>query len=275
MQSRLLAGLVLVSLLTAETAAAEDVPTVAVMKLTPKGGITIKHLDSLSDLLATEIRKTGRYRVISSNDIVSLLKMEEHKSLLGCADDSCLAEIGGALGAGQMVVGNIGKFGDAYLLNLKLLDVVNVKAVARISKKVKGGEEDLIDALSVSARELFGLSGDSQVDVYENARSSAYTKWGHGTFWSGLALTAFGGLAIWQAQVAADDYGQTGSSSAADHNELWNGLASTGFVLGGALLATGVVLWILAPDDANPGQTAGLALSPDGSGVVLTVVGRW
>lgn len=263
-------GCALVTLLFARTAGAGEKPTVAVMEFASKGGIARERVEALSDLLVTEIRKIGRHRVISSADILSLLKMEEHKALAGCTDDSCLAEIGGALGAGLIVVGNIGRFGDAWLLNLKLLDVVNVKAVSRLSKKVKGGEEDLIDALSISARELFGLSGGSAVDVYERACAPAHAAWGHVAFWSGAGLAAFGGLALWQAQAAADDYGRSGSSSAADRNELWNGLGAAGFALGGTLLATGVILWLLGTDDE-----AGVSVSPDGPGLVFSVLGRW
>ena len=257
------------AVLASQPASGEDLPTVAVMEFASKGGIAKERVDALSDLLATEIRKIGRHKVISSEDILSLLKVEEHKVLAGCTDDSCLAEIGGALGAGLIVVGNIGRFGDAYLLNLKLLDVANVKAVSRLSKKIKGGEEDLIDALSMAGRELFGLSG-SAVDVYEKAAPTAYSTWGHVSFWSGAGLAAFGGLALWQAQVAADDYGRDGSSAAADRNDLWNGLGGAGFALGGALLATGVILWLLDPDEGPA-----VSVSVDGSGPGLMVLGRW
>ena len=259
------------AIFASQPATAEDLPTVAVMEFASKGGIAKERVDALSDLLATEIRKIGRHKVISSEDILSLLKMEEHKVLLaGCSDDSCLAEIGGALGAGLIVVGNIGRFGNSYLLNLKLLDVANVKAVSRLSKKIKGGEEDLIDALSMAARELFGISGGPAVDVYEKAAPPEYSTWGHVSFWSGAGLAAFGGLALWQAQVAADDYGQNGSSAAADRNDLWNGLAPAGFALGGALLATGVILWLLDSD-----EEPAVSVSADGAGLGLMVLGRW
>jgi hypothetical protein len=121
----------------------------------------------------------------------------------------------------------------------------------------------------MAARELFGLSGGS-VDVYEKAPPPAYSTWGHVSFWSGAGLAAFGGLALWQAQVAADDYGQNGSSAAADRNDLWNGLAPAGFALGGALLATGVILWLLDSD-----EEPAVSVSTGGPDMIFTVLGRW
>jgi hypothetical protein len=70
---------------------------------------------------------------------------------------------------------------------------------------------------------------------------------GHATFWPGLALAGLGGAFTALASKSADQYGRTleGKGDVA----LYNGLAVTGYALGGAAIVTGIVLWALSPGD--------------------------
>ncbi len=154
MRVRVLAILVLSGLVPIATLGAEEVP-VAVMEFASKGGIEQNQMDALSDMLANEIRGLGNYKVISKSDIRAALQMEEQKALLGCSDESCVAEIGGALGVRFVVVGNISLFGRTYLLNLKLMNVESVSVVNSISKTIKGEPDGLIDLLPKATRQLF------------------------------------------------------------------------------------------------------------------------
>ncbi|MBN2494336.1 MAG: hypothetical protein JXR96_07100 [Deltaproteobacteria bacterium] len=165
MLRRLLTCLTMLSVLPAAALAEDKVP-VAVMEFATKGGVTQGQMDALSDMLANEIRALGKYKVIGKNDIRNMLRLEQQKAMLGCTDDSCLAELGGALGVRWVVVGNISQFGSTYLLNLKLLDAEQRVVTGALSRKIKGGEEALLDGLSSAAKELFGhigarLAGDA------------------------------------------------------------------------------------------------------------------
>ncbi|MCK5690478.1 hypothetical protein KAI87_14460, partial [Myxococcota bacterium] len=75
---------------------------------------------NLVNIIAAEVDKLG-YDVFSSNDIKSMLAMDEQKMLMGCSDVSCLAEIGGALGSELMVNTTLGKMGDSFILSLTLV----------------------------------------------------------------------------------------------------------------------------------------------------------
>ncbi len=154
MDTRVLFFAATIGLLVPPGVWAEEDIAVAVMEFASKGGIEADKMDALSDMLANEIRRQGNFRVVGKSDIRAALQLEEQKQLLGCSDDSCIAEIGGALGVRWVVVGNISKFGKTYLLNLKLMDVVEIKVLSGISKKVTGGEDMLIDALSAASSEM-------------------------------------------------------------------------------------------------------------------------
>ncbi len=142
--------------MTAYSARAAEPISIAVMEFSSKGGVTPDQMDALSDLLSNQIRSLGNFKVIGKADIRSLLTMEEQRQRLStCDDQSCLAEIGGALGAGWVVMGNVSLFGKTYLLNLKLVDVRAATVAGGVSRSIKGGEDELLAALPSATKQLF------------------------------------------------------------------------------------------------------------------------
>jgi len=286
-------------------AAAEET-SIAVMEFASKGGVSQEQMDALSDMLANEIRNRGEYRVIGKSDIRTALNLEEQKTMLGCNDNSCLAEIGGALGVRWVVVGNVSLFGETFLLNLKLMDVEAVKVAWGTSKKVTGGQAKLIDALALAVGEMMTSFGKPPKEVKDTGVSDPappivapiippktekpivleidagethpYNTWGHVTFWSGLGLTLIGAVAAGLATDAGKNYADTEMPmddrlDSADKSRTWAGVMWVGVVLGIGSMTTGVVLWLLEPD--APGTTTALSLTPDGQGAQLTIGGRW
>jgi TolB-like protein len=269
-------------------------PAVAVMEFASKGGVTQEQMDALGELLASDIRKLKTFRVIGKADIQAVLQYEEKKALTGCGDDSCIAEIGGALGAQFVTVGNVSKFGDTYLLNLRVIDVKKVSVLQSVSEKVEGGEAALLDATSAAVREIFvplaeelaaggapAASGSGPKDAAPAAVAEAPAKpmstatlVGHVTFWSGVGLCALGGVGLGLSMNAASDY-EKGDLGAKDTSKTWAGVMWAGFGLGGALLITGVVMWLLPEQTQEAGVTAAAAPTADGDGFTLTLGGRF
>ncbi len=110
---------------------------------------------SATAVLASELGKLEIFRVISREDIKSMLSLEKAREQLGCeADQQCLAEIGGALGVEYMVAGSIAKLGDSFVLSLTLHDARKAQVENRITETIAGGDAALVAALSRSARQL-------------------------------------------------------------------------------------------------------------------------
>ena len=75
--------------------------------------------------------------------------------------------------------------------------------------------------------------------------------WGHVAFWSGLGVAAgLGGVGMGKALSSKKDY-DAGDLDAKSSMETWTGVMYAGFGTGAALMVTGVVLWVLAPDEAS------------------------
>jgi len=158
---------VFVALLVAVVSFAQSAPArpkIAVLEFAAASGITQSVADSLADLAANTLRNHNRYDVIGKNDIHSLLGYENIKQKLGCEETSCLAEIGGALGVDYLVVGNIAKLGDTYLINLRLIDAKKAFVLHGVSEKVSQGEAALIDVMPrVVDRLVVPLGGSAVV----------------------------------------------------------------------------------------------------------------
>jgi len=261
----------LIALLSGPASGEEAEPIhLAVLEFASKGGVTPQQMEVLSDMLSTEIRKLGKYSVIGANDIRSTLQLEERRKIMGCNDESCAAEVGGALGVQWIVVGNIGLFGKTYVMNLKLLDARQVKLLGAVSRKIKGGQDELIDVLPEMVRGLFGVE-DQKPAAEKSAPTDLHSLWGHVTLWSGVGLVVLGGVSAWQAGAAGSEYDKYGKPSDKDASRTWSGVMWAGFGTGAALVVTGIVLWALEPDEVS---TAGTVIPlPDGA--VFSLGGRW
>jgi hypothetical protein len=157
---------------------------------------------------------------------------------------------------------------------------------APVVKELKAGSHKVAASLEgyAPAEREVSLQGGQQSELeleLEPPPRHPFNVAGHATLWTGLALAAFGGVSTYMFVDTSDqyDHGDAPYSSV----QTWNALQFVGYGLGGALMITGVVLWLLTPDDAtwakewSAGQAAppapGLAPAPDGSGLVFTLQG--
>ena len=130
--------------------------SIVVWHLAAQAGVSDEQTISISGLLTTEVEDISGRRVISEEDIQTILKGEEVKQNCGNQDTSCIAEIGSALGANEAISGDLGRVGKLWILNLRRINVREAKVMKRVSRKVKGSLERLIGALPSAVRELLG-----------------------------------------------------------------------------------------------------------------------
>ena len=82
-----------------------------------------------------------------------MIDLETQKMALGCEQDSCLAELGGALGVPYMLVSNLGRFGKQYILNIKFVAVEEAKVLGRVNK-ILADEAKVLEALPKRCKRL-------------------------------------------------------------------------------------------------------------------------
>jgi|GEM_PF-930410 len=120
-------------------------------------GVSEEVAKNLTQLLSVELKSIDGTSVVSKDDIKAMLDFEATKSKLGCSDDSCLAEIGGALGVDKIVVGQVGKVENRYVISLRLMDASKVTVDSRITETYVGEESQLLSAIKFAARAVVGV----------------------------------------------------------------------------------------------------------------------
>ena len=104
-----------------------------------------------SEHFATKLQLAGA-GVVTQKQMQTLLGLERQKQLLGCASEaeSCLAELSNALGVDAVVQGEVGKFGESFQLNVKIIDARTAKPLSILSERVSN-EERVLDLLADEA----------------------------------------------------------------------------------------------------------------------------
>jgi len=108
------------------------------------------------DYVTSHIVSTGLFRVIDREQREVMLD-EINFSYSGAADEKAQLEIGKVLSADMIILGSLGRVGDRYLLNIKLV-AVQTGETLNSSSMAYNSLNDLIDNSAVVAYTLLGLS---------------------------------------------------------------------------------------------------------------------
>ena len=115
-----------------------------------------KTAEILSDEILVMLSKMPNTTVIGSKEIDAMMGYEQKRQMAGCSDTKCMVAIGGALGVDKILMGSVGKLGNSYILNLRLLDINEGKVDQLYSNRSKGGtEEDFLDVLPAGLAAIF------------------------------------------------------------------------------------------------------------------------
>lgn len=173
-------------LFVAAPAVADDTKKIAILEVSVEGGTDPVVGRQMTGRLAEVVGRRPGVKTIAPDDIRALLEKETEKQLLGCEDDSCLAEIGGMLGADVLVKGRVAKIEEGYSVTLNSVDARRATPLAHISE-VWGGEsiglldlvEPLVDRLFapndslVGTLEITGADDGSRIFVDDEVRGTA------------------------------------------------------------------------------------------------------
>ena len=277
-------------LLTAEASFGQtqpkELPAVMVLNVKHEEAASPGLANILTGLVLQNLHDMKRFRVVGMKDVDQMLSQEQRKQLAGCTDTSCLVEIAGAMGTQYTLDSTVGVVGSSNVLSLTLIDTTKATVVSRKTTVVKGENEQLLGIVQQLIADLMEpvlpqvkkpappphtkavepqqtppapLQATKTIEYPMNP----YKLWGHVGVWGGLAVVGMGGAFTALASGAVDDY-KKGASHVGSKDDLtrYNSLAVTGYVLGGAMLATGVTLWILSPSDEGWAKEHRVSIAP-------------
>jgi TolB-like protein len=172
---------------------------------------------TVDEVLTAELAKSGRYEVIGRSEIEAMAGFQTERMKLGCTGDAaCLAEIGGALGVDRLVFGSLGKAGQSYVLNTKLLEIHGARVIARDTEVVRNPDA-LIAAVARAARILQGDLPAPLAATTESPRVSASTNASEPSSSGGLRHSPWPWVTLGVAAAAAG----TGAYFAVQTQDAW------------------------------------------------------
>src|SRR5271157_4623393 len=121
----------------------DDKPRIVVFDMDSKSKeISRDEVLTLSDYIRSSFINTGVFEVISREQLNKI--MEEYKfQTAGLTEESNVVRLGKILNVNNAVMGTIGKFGDTYIINIKMLNMESGKYLSAVSIKAENKNECL------------------------------------------------------------------------------------------------------------------------------------
>ncbi len=101
---------------------------------------------AVSDLIRSEMVKTGMFRVMERSQMDEVLK-DQGFSKEECTDQSCAVKIGKVLSVRKILMGEINKMGRSYMITVRIVDVE--RGISGYSANEKAAGEDDMDRASI------------------------------------------------------------------------------------------------------------------------------
>lgn len=230
----------------------------------------------VTEALVAELRKLQRTSVVSMDEVKQMLDHEAQKQLVGCSDESCLAEIADSLGVDGLVVGTLARLQDEHIVGVKRLDQRAGAVVGSATRRLEAGDgSELLAAVGPLVEELFpdvplrpGAKRGVDEAIVLRLHPPPVPTW---AYWSTAVATgtvAAGaiGAAVWNSTARADHDAFVGSTlggaavRGVDVRAKQDAVALTAvssWVLIGGALAGGGALVLMAPLTDWDGLAAG------------------
>lgn len=245
--------------------AAKPLPKLAIMPLQAKrvDAETVKVLD---DLLVALIDQKGKFDILSYADMENLIGFDAMRKMVGCDTDSCMVELGGALGVTYLLSGNVGRIGEQMMIGLTLSNPEEARTLGRSQKIIENDEALLVDALKEVAKTLMREAGltlgsSSQESApaseihAETPEPSPALEWALAGF--GAASLGVGGYFGWrfeESRKLALQPEKEGSQAAIEKARVAQQRAWIGYGVGSGLLVSAGLVWFFS--DSGPAKDA-------------------
>ena len=110
----------------------------------------------VTESLLAEVRKLQGVEVVGMEEIMEMLEHEKTKAVMGCDDDSCLAEIAGALGVDEIITGRMTEQADGRVLVVRRISQRRATVVGTVNQRLKiGNGEEFLLAIGPAVKKLY------------------------------------------------------------------------------------------------------------------------
>jgi|GEM_PF-2293176 len=132
--------------------------TIAVLNFVNSGGVDQNEISILTERFNNYLVNTEVYDVLEREKMDAILKEQDFTMTDNCNSSECAVQVGQLLGMEYMIAGKVGKFGDVYTLDIRIIDVSTGKILRTKSENYEGKKEGLLDMIEAMAYTISGKS---------------------------------------------------------------------------------------------------------------------
>ena len=232
----------------------EDKPIITVLDFATED-VSKSEMGVIINRLSSALFQTDKYTVIDVSQRQQILNELEF-SLSGCADDSCMLEVGRMLSAESIVVGSLGRIGGRIAVSLKMLETETGKTLAT-ADEIYDDINGVVDGIPTLAAKLAGLQDNyfavnpvtEEPDILEIAAwgsmGAGIVAAGAGVFLLAVSLpyiTAYNdALTAYESAAAGADFDALRTARDAAYQDAVDNSAEANFIGGIAAIGAGVL----------------------------------
>jgi PBP1b-binding outer membrane lipoprotein LpoB len=127
--------------------------SVAVMRF-ESAGVDSSISMVVTDIFTNQIQANGKYRVMERSQMNKILNEQGFQNSGICNSTECAVEIGRLLSIDKMFIGSIGKLGESWVINIRMINIRTGEILSNLSKQVMGKADDLSSATILMANEF-------------------------------------------------------------------------------------------------------------------------
>ena len=144
-------------IITAISNAQEKKTTVAVLEFQTSGGLEKSEVSALSNRFRGILVKTKAFEVVEREKMNEVLKAQDFNVSDACNTAECAVQVGQLLGVEAMIAGDLGKIGDTYTIDLRLIDVQSGKILQTQTQDYVGKVDGLLGVMQSMANAIAGV----------------------------------------------------------------------------------------------------------------------
>lgn len=131
--------------------------TAAVLDFTVVQGISPNEGSLLSDKFRSSCGKTRRFIFLTRTEMEEIAKEQNFSLTDICDQENCAVKLGKQLAAEKIIFGKMGKVGQTYTVNAKILDVTTGAINNEVDRQYQGPIDGLFSVFDEMALDLMGM----------------------------------------------------------------------------------------------------------------------
>ena len=139
-------------------AQSSNVKSAAILEFKSSGGLGNNELSILTNRFRGLLVKTNAFKVLEREEMRQILTEQDFVLSDGCNTMECAVQVGQLLGVQEMIAGDIGKIGQIYTIDIRVIDIETGAVLKTYNKDYKGEIEGLLGVMSEIANEI-GIVG--------------------------------------------------------------------------------------------------------------------